>query len=81
MGLPDGKYDAPLALSAKYYNQDGTLWDPEANGEASSDVRTVCGTYTNSFFRVLPFTVMWCMSTERRDLTWMLNRENTVSAC
>ncbi|KAF2999037.1 hypothetical protein E8E13_008447 [Curvularia kusanoi] len=36
MGLPDGKYDVPLALSAKYYNQDGTLWDPEANGETTS---------------------------------------------
>ncbi|KAF2734232.1 Cupredoxin [Polyplosphaeria fusca] len=36
LGLPDGKYDVPLALSAKYYNQDGTLWDPEANGEKTS---------------------------------------------
>lgn len=36
MGLPDGKFDVPLALSAKYYNSDGTLWDPEANGETTS---------------------------------------------
>lgn len=36
LGLPDGKYDVPLALSAKFYNQDGTLWDPEANGETTS---------------------------------------------
>lgn len=32
----DGNYDTPLALSAKFYNQDGTLWDPEANGETTS---------------------------------------------
>jgi FtsP/CotA-like multicopper oxidase with cupredoxin domain len=36
LGLPDGKYDVPIALSAKYYNSDGTLWDPEANGETTS---------------------------------------------
>lgn len=33
-GLPQGPvYDLPLALSAKRYNPDGTLWSPEANGE------------------------------------------------
>ncbi|ORY04865.1 Cupredoxin [Clohesyomyces aquaticus] len=36
LGLPNGKYDVPLALSGKYYNPDGTLWDPEANGETTS---------------------------------------------
>jgi bilirubin oxidase len=34
--LPAGKYDLPLALAAKRYNADGTLWDPEANGEKVS---------------------------------------------
>jgi bilirubin oxidase len=34
--LPSGKYDVPLALAAKRYNADGTLWDPEANGETTS---------------------------------------------
>ncbi|KAH4076860.1 hypothetical protein HBH50_011540 [Parastagonospora nodorum] len=29
LGLPSGKYDLPLALSAKQYNQDGTLFDPK----------------------------------------------------
>lgn len=32
-GLPQGKYDLPLALTSKRYNKDGTLWSPEANGE------------------------------------------------
>jgi bilirubin oxidase len=36
LNLPSGKYDVPLGLSAKYYNKDGTLWDPEANGEKTS---------------------------------------------
>jgi FtsP/CotA-like multicopper oxidase with cupredoxin domain len=36
LGLPDGKYDVPLILTAKFYNSDGTLWDPEANGETTS---------------------------------------------
>jgi FtsP/CotA-like multicopper oxidase with cupredoxin domain len=36
LGLPSGKYDVPLSLTAKFYNQDGTLWDPEANGELTS---------------------------------------------
>lgn len=36
MNLPAGKYDVPLGLAAKFYNQDGTLWDPEANGEKTS---------------------------------------------
>lgn len=29
LGLPKGKYDLPLALSAKQYNSDGTLFDPK----------------------------------------------------
>jgi bilirubin oxidase len=29
LGLPKGKYDLPLALSAKQYNPDGTLFDPK----------------------------------------------------
>jgi bilirubin oxidase len=29
LGLPNGKYDLPLALSAKQYNPDGTLFDPK----------------------------------------------------
>lgn len=28
LGLPSGKYDVPLALAAKQYNADGTLFDP-----------------------------------------------------
>ena len=32
-GLPQGKYDIPIALTAKRYNPDGTLWSPEANNE------------------------------------------------
>ncbi|KAF2716563.1 hypothetical protein K431DRAFT_307685 [Polychaeton citri CBS 116435] len=35
-GLPQGNYDIPLALSAKRYNKDGTLWDPEVNNEKTS---------------------------------------------
>jgi bilirubin oxidase len=29
LGLPTGKYDLPLALSAKQYNSDGTLFNPK----------------------------------------------------
>ncbi|ORY14545.1 oxidase cueO precursor [Clohesyomyces aquaticus] len=36
LGLPSGNYDLPLALAAKRYNTDGSLWDPEANGETVS---------------------------------------------
>ncbi|KAG9701728.1 oxidase cueO precursor, partial [Aureobasidium melanogenum] len=36
LGLPSGDYDVPLALAAKRYNADGSLWDPEANGETTS---------------------------------------------
>ncbi|THX27111.1 oxidase cueO precursor [Aureobasidium pullulans] len=36
LNLPSGNYDIPLALAAKRYNADGTLWDPEANGETTS---------------------------------------------
>jgi hypothetical protein len=32
-GLPQGEYDIPMALTSKRYNNDGTLWSPEANGE------------------------------------------------
>lgn len=32
-GLPQGDYDIPIALTAKRYNPDGTLWSPEKNGE------------------------------------------------
>jgi FtsP/CotA-like multicopper oxidase with cupredoxin domain len=35
-GLPQGDYDIPLALAAKRYNADGTLWDPDVNGETTS---------------------------------------------
>ncbi|KAL1643179.1 hypothetical protein SLS61_009379 [Didymella pomorum] len=36
LGLPSDKFDLPLALAAKRYNSDGSLWDPEANGETTS---------------------------------------------
>ncbi|GAB7345485.1 hypothetical protein MBLNU457_3809t1 [Dothideomycetes sp. NU457] len=36
LDLPSGQYDVPLGLVARFYNQDGTLWDPEANGETTS---------------------------------------------
>ncbi|PVI04475.1 oxidase cueO precursor [Periconia macrospinosa] len=36
LGLPSGKYDLPLALAAKRYNENGDLWDPEANKETVS---------------------------------------------
>ncbi|KAH0282533.1 oxidase cueO precursor, partial [Aureobasidium sp. EXF-3399] len=36
LNLPSGAYDVPLALAARFYNQDGTLWDPEANEEKTS---------------------------------------------
>lgn len=32
-GLPQGDYDIPIALTSKRYNNDGTLWSPEKNGE------------------------------------------------
>jgi hypothetical protein len=35
-GLPQGDFDIPLALAAKRYNADGSLWDPEANNEETS---------------------------------------------
>ncbi|KAG9528202.1 oxidase cueO precursor, partial [Aureobasidium melanogenum] len=35
-GLPQGNYDIPLALSAKRYNSDFSLWDPDANHETTS---------------------------------------------
>ncbi|KJX94221.1 hypothetical protein TI39_contig4207g00004 [Zymoseptoria brevis] len=35
-GLPQGDYDISLALAAKRYNADGTLWDPDVNGETTS---------------------------------------------
>jgi bilirubin oxidase len=34
--LPKGEFDIPLGLAAKRYNTDGSLWDPEANGETTS---------------------------------------------
>lgn len=34
--MPSGDYDVPLGLAAKRYNSDGTLWDPEKNGETTS---------------------------------------------
>lgn len=36
LGLPQGDYDVPLAFMARRYNSDGTLWDPEKNGEVTS---------------------------------------------
>lgn len=36
LGLPLGDYDIPLLFAAKRYNSDGTLWDPEKNGELTS---------------------------------------------
>ena len=34
LGLPQGRdYDIPIALTSKRYNNDGTLWSPEKNGE------------------------------------------------
>jgi bilirubin oxidase len=35
-GLPQGAYDIPLALAARRYNFDGSLWSPEANLETVS---------------------------------------------
>ncbi|KAK3626460.1 hypothetical protein LTR22_023154 [Elasticomyces elasticus] len=35
-GLPRGEYDIGLVLSSKRYNSDGTLWDPDTNGETTS---------------------------------------------
>lgn len=32
-GLPQGDYDIPMALTSKRYNNDGSLWSPEKNGE------------------------------------------------
>lgn len=32
-GLPQDEYDIPIALTSKRYNNDGTLWSPEKNGE------------------------------------------------
>jgi len=34
LGLPTGKHDLPLALSAKQYNKDGTLFDPKDETES-----------------------------------------------
>ena len=33
LGLPQGDYDIPMALTSKRYNNDGTLWSPEKNNE------------------------------------------------
>lgn len=35
-GLPQDDYDIGLVLASKRYNKDGTLWDPEVNGEVTS---------------------------------------------
>ncbi|KAK5738021.1 hypothetical protein LTR17_006264 [Elasticomyces elasticus] len=35
-GLPQGAYDIGLVLASKRYNSDGTLWDPDTNGETTS---------------------------------------------
>ncbi|KAK3624292.1 hypothetical protein LTR56_021113 [Elasticomyces elasticus] len=35
-GLPQGTYDIGLVLASKRYNSDGTLWDPDTNGETTS---------------------------------------------
>ncbi|KAK5720087.1 hypothetical protein LTR15_007360 [Elasticomyces elasticus] len=35
-GLPQDAYDIGLVLASKRYNSDGTLWDPDTNGEKTS---------------------------------------------
>jgi bilirubin oxidase len=35
-GLPTGKYDVPAVIWSRRYNANGSLWDPEANGEVTS---------------------------------------------
>ncbi|KAK5734172.1 hypothetical protein LTR17_009155 [Elasticomyces elasticus] len=35
-GLPQGDDDVGLVLASKRYNSDGTLWDPDTNGEVTS---------------------------------------------
>ncbi|KAL1585705.1 hypothetical protein WHR41_05946 [Cladosporium halotolerans] len=35
-GLPQGKYDIPISLTSKRYNEDGSLWSPEANEEVQN---------------------------------------------
>ncbi|KAF2094723.1 oxidase cueO precursor [Rhizodiscina lignyota] len=36
LNLPSGKYEVALGLSSRRYNKDGSLWDPEKNGEKTS---------------------------------------------
>ncbi|KAF2671954.1 bilirubin oxidase [Microthyrium microscopicum] len=46
LGLPKGNYDIPLAIMARQYTSNGSLYDPEANGEIRNlygDVNEVNG--------------------------------------
>jgi len=36
LNLPWGKYDVPLSISSHQFNEDGSLWSPDANNERRS---------------------------------------------
>lgn len=67
-GLPQGKYDIALALNAKRYNPDGSLWSPEQNNEDKNlfgDVIHVngqpWGTYIKVRFAVESNIMLTCL--------------------